>query len=179
MGMLSVLASAVAFVIAHAQTISEAPPSEAALKAMDNYTSELRKLDDYHARRLDALRQHYIKELDIARKAALEKEDLDEAQRLLVEKRQAESTVFRPGAIRGLEIVCAVYGIDSQWLDITPRVRSLASNRQFHYAPEDWRSLPDYAPGRHKSIIIIYTLHGKTYVSNAENDQVPFDLPKR
>ena len=177
--LVAMLAGTLAFAVAHAQTDGEAPTSAGALKAVSNYTAGVRRLDDDYARKLDALRQQYVKELDIARKTALEKDDLDEAQRLLAEKKRAEAATLQPGASRGLVILCAVYGIDDLWQDITPRVRNLVRNNHFHYAPEDWRSLPDYAPGRHKSIIITYAVDGKLFVSNTQDDQVPFDLPKR
>jgi hypothetical protein len=178
-GLLGMLSGMLAFALAQPQTPTEAPVSAPALIAIANYTAAVGKLDDDYARRLFTLRRQYIKELDSARKASLEKDDLDEAQRLLAEKKRVEAATFQPGANRGLVILCAVYGIEDQWLDITPRVRSLVRNAQFHYAPEEWRSLPEVAPGRHKSIIISYTLDGKLYVSITRDDQQAFDLPTR
>jgi hypothetical protein len=153
--------------------------SVAALRAIANYDTGLRKLDEEYARRLEALRQQYVKELDVARKGALEREDLDEAQRLLEEKKRVAPESHQPGAGKGLEILSAVYGIGDTWMDVTPRVRSKISFSKFHYAPEEWRSLPDLAPGRHKTIIICYTMNGRVGVSTTQDDQAAFDLPKR
>ena len=181
-GFVGILLVALAFAPAQPaqpQSGVESPTSSAAIKAITNYSIGIRKLDEDYSRRLDALRKQYVKELDVARKAALEKDDLDEAQRLLAEKKRVEIASLQPGANRGLVILCAVFGIDEQWIDITPRVRSLVKNAQFHYAPEDWRSLPDVAPGRHKTIIVSYALDGKLNVSIIQDDQQAFDLPKR
>jgi hypothetical protein len=174
-----VLLSAVAFATSRLEPPAEPFTSVAALHAVANYTSGLRKLDDDYAHRLAALRQQYVKEIDGARKAALEREDLDEAQRLLAEKKRVAAGTLQPGGGRGLVILSAVYGVDDQWRDISDQVRSKVTFSKFHYAPEEWRTLPDVAPGRHKSIIICYTLDGKVGVSITQDDQAAFDLPKR
>ena len=79
-GVIVMFGVTLAFAVAQPQASTEAPTSAAAIKAITSYTTGVRRLDEDYSRRLDALRQQYVKELDVARKAALEKDDLDEAQ---------------------------------------------------------------------------------------------------
>jgi hypothetical protein len=162
--------------LAQSPILTDPPTSAAAVKTLAVYKDAVRKLDEDYAHRLDTLRQQYVKELDAIRKTSLEKDDLEEAQRLLAEKRRVEAERPQPGVIKGLAILCALHGTDDKWLDITSAVRGRVKDSQFHYTPHDWSYLPDVAVGRHKSAVIAYTFDGKSYLIIKQDDQ-PFDLP--
>ena len=71
-----------------------APPKSApALKAADDFQSEIVKLDEDFQKALEPLKADYAKALNEARKAALEKNDLDEAQRLAAAAKGLETMV--------------------------------------------------------------------------------------
>ncbi len=175
----AVVMSGLVFARSQPQVKPEAPTSAAAIGALSNYTAAVRKLDDEYSRRLSALQLLYIKELDAARKVSLQHEDLDEALRLLAERKRVEAGSLQFGNSRGMAILSAVFGIDDRWMDITPRVRRLVRNGRFHYSPGDWADLPDVAEGRHKMRIIAYTVDGKVYVSTTQDNEPDFDLPGR
>jgi Domain of unknown function (DUF3395) len=112
------------------------------------------------------------------RKKTLEKDDLDEAQRLLEEKRRVEAGNL-PGMTKGMGILCALWGIDDKWADVTHNLRGAIANSQLHLRlnmPNALSSVPDVAPGRKKTLMIAYTLDGKVYLSLTKDDE-PVDLP--
>lgn len=156
----------------------DAPTSAAAAKSLAAYKTAVRALDEDYARKFDTLRRQYVKELDIARKSSLAKEDLDEAQRLLAEKRRIEAEGSQPGVPKGLAILCALHGIDDKWVDITSFVRGHVKDAQFRYTPGDLSFLPDVASGRHKTIMIAYTFDGKPQLLVTREDS-PISLPAR
>jgi len=177
-GILGMLLSVLAFAFAQSQGSKDAPTSSAATNALATYKEGVRKLNEEHERKLDALRQQYIKELDAARKTALAKDDLEEAQRLLAEKKRVEVEKTPPGNGSGLEILYAVHGVDDQWHDVTTRVRSQVKDAHYHYSGPVFSDLPDLSPNKHKITVISYLFDGKPYLSVVQDDQ-PFDLPKK
>lgn len=165
------------------QNPPESPKSADAVRARLKYEGEVDKLQAEYAKKLDLLREQYMKDLDAVRKKALEKEDLDEAQRLLEEKRRAKTEQLRPGTSRGLTLLCALIGLDDNWIDITDILRKDVKNSRLYMGPgavpnPAIAALPDLAPGRHKSVIIAYTFDGKAYVSITRDEEI-VDLPKR
>jgi hypothetical protein len=142
----------------------DTPRSALAVAASTKYEDEIEKLNQDYARKHDILRQQYIKELDAARKAALTKEDLDEAQRLLSEKNRVRDekapNVPRPG----FHILYAKIGAYDKWIDIAPELqRRVKDSRLYMAAPGP--SLPDPLPNKFKGIVIVYAFNGKVYLS--------------
>ena len=172
------LLCAAVFSPATPQKPSDAPQSAEAVKARLKYEEELAKLNAEYAQKLKILRQQYVKDLDVVRKKALEKEDLDEAQRLLQEKRrlEAESLSSVP---KGMWILCALWGTDTKWVDVTYDLRKAVTNSQLHFRLTEKNplsSVPDVADGVRKTLVIAYTLDGKPYLSLTRDDE-PVNLP--
>jgi hypothetical protein len=178
LGVSALLICAIVFSTANPHLLGS-PQSSEAIKARLKYEGEFDKLNADYAKKLDGLRQQYIRDLDIVRKKALEKEDLDEAQRLLEEKKWIEAK-NQPGMAKGMGILCAVWGIDDKWVDVTHTLRGAVKNSQLHLnlsEPNALSSTLDVAPGRRKTLMVAYTFDGKVYLSLTRDDQ-PVDLPR-
>jgi hypothetical protein len=67
----------------------EPPPSETQ-RAKADFEKAKKALDDSYAKELKTIKKTYIAGLNAARKAALEKDDLDEAQRIALEVRELQ-----------------------------------------------------------------------------------------
>jgi uncharacterized protein YegL len=163
------------------QNLPQSPQSADAIKAQMQYEGESEKLNAEYAKKLNGLREQYIKDLDVVRKKALEKEDLDEAQRLLEEKRRIETERPQPGMTKGFVILCAMIGLEDKWIDMTSLLRKEVKNSRLYMRPDmpnPALAMPDLAPGRHKSLMIAYTFDGKPYLSLTRDDEV-VDLPLR
>ncbi len=166
-----------AFAFAQSRPAVDVPTSLRAVKAIAAYRDGVRRLDDEYAQKVSTLQEQYVKELDAARKAALAADDLEEALRLLAEKRRIEAIRPQPGTAKGMAILSALIGVEGRWVDITLQVRRLVNNSQLHFAPSDLSAVPDVAAGTHKSIIIAYAFDGSAQLSTSRDDEM-VDLPR-
>ncbi len=148
---------------------ADAPKSRAAREATDRYDRDGMKAEaDARAVRAE-LREQYVKDLDEARKMALEKGDLDEAQRIL----RAKEDVARPES--RFEIIEARFismgdpatGIDPVWTDVTKEVRRLVKNDRVVISLEpqvgDHLKWPQPAQGPahdYKYLMVVYSIDG-------------------
>lgn len=150
--------------------------SEAAKKAAAKYSDQVAKLDDDYVFKLRKVVDQYVKELDDARKAALGKKDLDEAQRVVQAQADAQAAVAsRAVQRRGFEVVAARWGALTQWIDVTTQVRAKVADGRLALVP-DQMGFSDPIDGTRKSLVVMYYLNGRVDLAIAGDGQ-PLDLP--
>jgi hypothetical protein len=154
------------------QRSTDTPISAPAIAARSKYDGEISKLNEDYERKRDALRQQYIKELDAARKIALAKDDLDEAQRLLSERRDVK-LLSVPG--KGLQIMYARIGAYDKWTDITPHIQAKVRDSRL-YMTSPGPALPDPLPNTFKGIVIVYAYNNKVFLSTTGTEDT-INLP--
>jgi hypothetical protein len=160
------------------------PKSQPSRKAKAKYEDEMEKLEQEFAKRHADLLKQYVKDLDDARKEALGKEQLDEAQQILALKKslQEENETVKPGmksppAKRGLVIEKALFGTEGSWADITTQVRRLVRGSTLRIGDlninnnREGTGIIDPAPNRFKELVIIYTSSGKVNFVIAKQGQ--------
>lgn len=140
------------------------------------YQDGIVKLNADYTQRMNALREQYIKELDTVRKKALEKDDLDEAQRLLAQKNLLKSGAIYPLPEQGFRIINAKVGLTNNWADVTEVFQKYVKDGQLHVTPSAM-PLPDSFPNVYKTVIVVYSLNGRVYVATSGTD-VPMNLPE-
>ena len=156
------------------------PKSAAANKAKIHFRDALKKLDDEHEANVKKVREEYFRDLDDARKVALEKNDLDEAQRILGAKISAqEDEKTEQAPVRGFKILYARWGTKASWNDVTKPVRELVKGSKLAFVPEH-AGFPDPIVGNMKSLVVVYTLNGRVgLVVAGGNDLVDVPPPVR
>ncbi len=154
------------------------PKSVSAKKAKDTFSDEVKKLDADYTKKLRELQKQYLDDLENARKLALEKSDLDEAQRILsahgaVQETQKADPV-RPG---GFQILYAKHGGGSKWVDRTGDVRKKVKDGRLslNASRMNW---PDPAFGWAKALVVVYSAGGKVELAIEDHDQL-LELPVR
>lgn len=160
------------------------PKSISARTAALNYQAELEKLEAEFAKRRAELREQYMRDLDEARKEALQEEELDEAQRILALKAsiQNESDAgARPPARSarrsGLTVMHAFFGTGSSWADVTPQTKKHIKGSRLRldvpYHGRDLASVgfPDPAPNRLKTLVVVYSFDGQIGAAAAHTNQ--------
>jgi len=83
MRIITMAACAVVCGMAYAENFQSAPAN----KAQENYQSEIKRLNTLYEQALGKARTKYLNDLESARKTALIRNDLDEAQRIIEAKR--------------------------------------------------------------------------------------------
>ncbi len=150
--------------------------SEVAKKAAAKYADAVGKLDEEYSAKLKKVVDQYAKELDEARKLALAKPDLDEAQRVLKAKAEAQAAVWvKPAQRRNFDVISARWGAMTQWLDVTTPVRAKVQDGQLSLVP-DQMDFPDPIDGVRKSLVVMYVKDGKMELAIAGDGQ-PLQLP--
>lgn len=150
--------------------------TEAAKKAAARYVEQVGKLDDDYAFKLRKIVEQYVRELDEARKAALAKRYLDEAQRVVQAQGEGQDAVVaRAAQRRGFEVVAARWGALTQWLDVTTPVRARVKDGRPLLVP-DQVGFPDPIDGTRKSLVVIYIKDGKSDLATVGDGQ-PLELP--
>jgi hypothetical protein len=109
---------ALALFLGSGQAANE-PQSATARRARANYERELKALDAAYVKDLRKAQDQYRKELQKAREAAIEKGDLDEAQRILAAQKELSSD--RPPS--GFTVLAARWGKENTWADVTSQVQ--------------------------------------------------------
>jgi hypothetical protein len=158
------------------------PKSLAAKKSKTTFFDALQKLDDEHATKLKKIREQYYRELDEARKSALEKNDLDEAQRILAAKASAqEEEKAEEIPVRGFKVLYARWGARGSWSDVTLPVRRLVKSSKLVIVPEH-AGFPDPIVGTFKSLVVVYSVNGRVGLVTAAHDhltEVPLPIRRR
>ena len=71
-------------------------------------------------------------------------------------------------AARGFAVLAARFGVDHHWIDVTEIVRAAAAEGRKEFKPDN---LPDPAAGRHKSMVLLYSMDGKVGLAEIRDDQ--------
>src|SRR4051812_31837484 len=96
------------------------PKSQAAQFAKSTFLAGHQRLHQDYAAKLNTLRKQYTDELEKARKAALENNNLNEAQTILAVKNAVqEDQKAEEIPVRGLKILAARWGTVGSWSDVT------------------------------------------------------------
>lgn len=151
--------------------------SDSAKKAAAKYGELLDKLDEQYAADRKKLAEQFVKDLEGARKAALAKPDLDEAQRILQAQADAQDAAAKPVTRRGFDVVTARWGALTQWLDVTTPVRAKIKDGALSLVPEQM-NFPDPIDGTRKSLVVLYARDGRFDLAIAGDGQ-PLELPPR
>ncbi len=148
------------------------PKSDKAMRAKSSMIDNIKKLDEEYTAKVKKAREAYIAELEIARKEAIEKSDLDEAQRIVAAKtaiQEDEKNEATPGY--GFKIHSARWGAKKNWVDVTTAVRKMIKNNKVALVPEK-AGFQDPIFGTEKSLVIVYSLNSKVGVVIAAYDQI-------
>jgi len=70
------------------------------------------------------------------------------------------------------QIISATYGADKKKRDVSNQIRRHIADNELHMTEADWSFGPDPAPGKHKSLTIVYYANGveKTYKSDSAGE---------
>jgi hypothetical protein len=151
------------------------PKSPAAVKASADFLTKFNALEEEYKAKLKKLREQYHKDLDDARKVAIDKNDLDEAQRILAAKTyDQENALVAPG----LSILFAAYGSGNKdgWSNVTEAVRKKVKNNRVRLVASR-AGFDDPNFGVKKSVVVVYTVNGKVWVIVRGQDEV-VDVPQ-
>jgi hypothetical protein len=146
------------------------PKSAAAVKAKADFQTKFNELEEEYKAKLTKLREQYYKGLDDARKAAIDKNDLNEAQRILAAKTfDQENALVAPG----LSILFAAYGSEARngWINVTEAVRKKVKNNRVRFQASR-AGFDDPNFGVKKSVVVVYTVNGKIWVIVRGQDEV-------
>jgi hypothetical protein len=138
------------------------PKSEAAIKAKTEFLTKVNELDEEYKAKIKKLREKYHKDLDGARKAELEKSDLNEAQRILTAKvLDQDNAIDTPG----VAILFTAYGSGNKdgWVNVTELVRKKVKKNRVRFLV-DQAGFGDPKFGVKKSAVVVYAVSGKVYV---------------
>jgi carboxylesterase type B len=149
--------------------VADEPKSRAAREAADRYERDCMKAEAEARAARAELREQYVKELDEARKVALEKSDLDEAQRIL----NAKESVARPESrFKVIEARFISFGdparqVPPAWTDVTNEVRRLVKSDKLVVSLEPqvgdhlkWPQPDQRTEVEYKYLILTYSIDG-------------------
>lgn len=166
---------------------SESPKSRAAREATARYERELMKAEaDARGARAE-LRETYGKDLDDARRAALEQGDLDEAQRILSVKEETARPEPRLKIVeaRFISMGDPAKQLAPAWTDVTKEIRRLVKNDRvvISLAPQDGDHLkwPQPASGHaheYKYLLVVYSIDGDTRQGIVSHPQWRAEFPE-
>jgi hypothetical protein len=151
--------------------------SEIARKASARYGEQIARLDEEYAAKFKKAGELYVKDLEEARKAALTRPDLDEAQRVLKTQTRVKAATSLPVPRRGFAILAARWGALTHWSDVTAEVRARIKESQLSLVP-DQMGFPDPIDGTRKSLAVVYSMHGRIDLVTVGDGQ-PLELPPR
>ncbi len=154
------------------------PPRTAAVqKARAAYQGALRSIQQRYDSALSGLRKGYLTELDRAAKAAAQKKEVAESDRIVAESDEILRGESAAAGRRGFRVVQALYGIDDRWADVTDKVAPLVRGNVLRFGlGTDLDLKVDPAYGVLKRLIIAYSLDGNAGVS-ITGDKQRVELP--
>ena len=121
---------------------------------------------------MKGLRKSYLAELDKAAKAATERKDTPEAERIVAESDEILRGEVATAGRRGFRILRAYYGVDERWADVTDELRPLIRGNVLRFDHgNDLAFKADPAYGTLKRLIIVYAIDGNTGVSITSEKQ--------
>lgn len=145
------------------------PKSRPAREATDRYERECMKAAADASAARAALREQYVKDLDDARKVALEQSDLDEAQRILRVKEEVAHAESRFHVIEA-RFICMgdpAKGIEPAWTDVTKEIRKLVKNDRVIISLEpkvgdhlQWPVPAERFSTQYHYLLIVYSIDG-------------------
>ncbi len=142
------------------------PPAIGGQKARSTFQTSLRALNQRYDAEMKTLRKSYLAELDKAGKAAIQRQDAPEAERIVAESDEILRGEVATAGRRGFRILRASYGVDERWADVTDELRPLIRGNVLRFDHgKDITFKADPAYGTLKRLIIIYELDGNTGVS--------------
>jgi len=154
------------------------PPRTAAVqKARAAYQGALRSIQQRYDSALSGLGKGYLTELDRAAKAAAQKKEVAESDRIVAESDEILRGESAAAGRRGFRVVQALYGIDDRWADVTDKVAPLVRGNVLRFGlGTDLDLKVDPAYGVLKRLIIAYSLDGNAGVS-ITGDKQRVELP--
>ena len=153
------------------------PPVIGVQKARGTFQTSLRALNQRYDAEMKGLRKSYLAELDKAAKAATERKDTPEAERIVAESDEILRGEVATAGRRGFRILRAYYGVDERWADVTDELRPLIRGNVLRFGlGTDVKFKTDPAYGTVKRLVIVYSLDGNTGVSITA-DQQRVELP--
>ncbi len=162
--------------LANAAGSAEPPQSIAAKNAKSEFETALKKLDEDYQKKAAALRDEYRTSLDAARKEALARNDLDEAQRIVAEQKDLTDDA----GTGGFQVISAWHGAYASWRDVTAQARKQVKNGELKVAKAGdlAAGLPDPAFGHAKSVVVVYRSKGGIRVTLVGDDKA-LNIPVR
>lgn len=125
-----------------------------------------------HRDQLAAIRGAYSSHLADARRHALERGDVDSAQRLLMAQDSLESAESDAAALdAGFAVIAARWGAGAQWGDVTNHVRESIKEGSLRIVPQ-YAKFPDPKFGTNKSLLVVYAVDGDIDVAIVGHDQL-------
>lgn len=153
---------------------AETPPPRMAgvAKARGKFQASLGAINQRYDVELKGLRGAYLAELDKAGKAAAQRKDVAEADRITAEAVEVVRADAEIGDRRGFRVLRAYYGIDERWIDVTDQLLPLVRGNALRFGlGTDFSFKTDPAFGVVKRLIIVYSLDGNTGVSITADKQ--------
>jgi hypothetical protein len=142
------------------------PRTAGVQKARAAYQSALKATNQRYDIEEKILRKAYLAELDKAARAATQRKDAPETDRIVAESDEILRGEAASTGRRGFRVLQAHYGIDERWIDVTDEVRPLIRGNVLRFGKDtDFHFKTDPAYGVLKQLVIIYSLDGNTGVS--------------
>jgi len=149
-----------------------------AADATARYEKEKKFLDDAYTKALKEVQKTYLTSLTAARKTAIEKNDLDEAQAIVAVIKELEQPNEDKPEIGRFELISAKWGISEKWTDVTNICKARSKSGKLYINPNDYLKLfGEPHANAHKNLIIVYAYRGKVLVEVLVDTQ-PVALPK-
>ncbi len=160
------------------------PKSRLAREAKDRYQRDGMKADADASAARAVLREQYVKDLDAARKAALENNDLDEAQRILQAKQDVANAESRLKIIeaRFISMGDPAKNIAPEWTDVTKEVQALVKNDRVVVSLEpkvgNHLSWPHSNDRFYRYLLVVYSIDGDVRQGIVSHPRWRAELPE-